>query len=118
MKRALDLCPLNRPVKINTDSNYAIKCFTEWSKAWVANGWVNKAKKPVENRDLIEEVLNQVKERDMAKVRTTFNWVRGHGSDAGNIAADSLAVKGALVPRVNAIGSGDAAVVPWQVSHG
>lgn len=52
-------------------------------------------KKPVENRDLVESILNKVEERAELKVKSLFEWVKGHESDSGNQAADRLAVNGA-----------------------
>ena len=76
---------------------------TQWCKGWIRNGWVNAAKKPVENKDLIEEILGQIKDRDAAGVTTTFVWIKGHSSDLGNTAADELAVKAALDAKVNGV---------------
>ncbi|KAG9712724.1 hypothetical protein KCU75_g24689, partial [Aureobasidium melanogenum] len=46
IQRALEIAPRNRPVTIYTDSNYSIKCVTEWFVKWRANGWLNASKKP------------------------------------------------------------------------
>ena len=56
-------------------------------------------KKPVENRDLVEEILKLLQERDLCKVTTEFEWVKGHASNEGNIEADKLAVLGAQEGR-------------------
>jgi ribonuclease HI len=53
------------------------------------------AKKPVENKDLVEAALAKIEEREVLKVKTLFVWVKGHSSDPGNTAADKLAVEGA-----------------------
>lgn len=102
IQRALELAPRNRPVTIFSDSNYAIKCVTEWFVKWRQNGWVNAAKKPVENKDIVERVLYLLEERhsiggQSAKVQ--FQWVKGHKNNEGNIAADELAVAGAREAR-------------------
>ncbi|MGE5605648.1 MAG: ribonuclease HI [Bacteroidota bacterium] len=45
-------------VKLYSDSAYLINAFRQnWFKNWLANGWQNSQKKPVENRDLWEEIL-------------------------------------------------------------
>lgn len=92
--RALDHIPIHRDACIVTDSNYAIKCLTLWSRKWATNGWRNAAGKPVENKDLIEPIVAWIRERGLAKAKTEFRWVKGHANDAGNAAADELAVKG------------------------
>lgn len=56
---------------------------------------MTKDKKPVENRDLIESILVKIEERNGLKVKTLFEWIKGHNRDPGNEAADRLAVNGA-----------------------
>lgn len=80
---------------IVTDSRYAIDCVTNWSRKWIRNNWQTADKKPVENKDLVQSILVKISERDSLKVTTTFEWVKGHSSDAGNGEADRLAVLGA-----------------------
>jgi ribonuclease HI len=99
-------------VLIYSDSKYAIKCVTEWFQRWEAKGWitvagaegadgaVTLAKKQVENRDLVEEVLRIIRDREKAGVKTRFEWVKGHSGDEGNEGADRLAVQGARMPEV------------------
>lgn len=93
--RALEIAPRHRPVTIVTDSRYAIDCVTNWSRKWIRNNWQTADKKPVENKDLVQSILVKISERDSLKVTTTFEWVKGHSSDAGNGEADRLAVLGA-----------------------
>ncbi|KAI5281880.1 hypothetical protein KEM52_003840, partial [Ascosphaera acerosa] len=93
--RALDIAPRTRPVRIVTDSQYAIKCVTVWFGKWRSNGWRNAAGKPVENKDLITAVIARIEERESLGSRTLFEWVKGHNADPGNEAADQLAVMGA-----------------------
>ncbi|THW77639.1 hypothetical protein D6D19_02088 [Aureobasidium pullulans] len=103
IQRALEIAPRNRPVTIYTDSNYSIKCVTEWFVKWKANGWLNAARKPVENKDLIEKILNLIEQRkNMSQEisnKVEFVWVKGHATNEGNIAADELAVAGAREAR-------------------
>lgn len=93
--RALDIIPRNRDVIIKSDSKYAIDCVTTWFVNWRRNNWRNAAGKAVENKDLIENVLTKIEERDRVKVRTTFEWIKGHSGAGGNDEADKLAVAGA-----------------------
>jgi ribonuclease HI len=105
IQRALEIAPRNRPVTICTDSNYSIKCVTEWFVKWRANGWLNAARKPVENKDLIEKILALIDQRkNMSQEISSINkvefvWVKGHATNEGNIAADELAVAGAREAR-------------------
>lgn len=56
---------------------------------------MTRDKKPVENKDLVESILVKIEERNDLKVRTVFEWVKGHNKDPGNEEADKLAVNGA-----------------------
>lgn len=93
--RALDVVPKNRDVTIVTDSRYAIDCVTSWYINWRRNGWKTATGKAVENKDLVETILNRVEERKRLKAQTKFEWIKGHANHPGNIEADQLAVNGA-----------------------
>lgn len=95
IQRALDIAPSHRDVTIFTDSRYAIDCVTNWYKNWQRNGWTNSRGKPVENKDLVQDIREKIEERDAFGRQTLFVWVKGHAADKGNIEADRLAVEGA-----------------------
>lgn len=95
-KRAIEIAPINMPVRIHTDSQYAIKCLTTWFVEWEKkNKWLNAAGKPVENRDIIEPAIARIRERGEAGAKTVFVHVPGHCGVEGNEAADILAKNGA-----------------------
>jgi ribonuclease HI len=74
---ALSSAPPNVSINLVTDSAYVSNCFLErWYDGWRRNGWVNSKKKPVENRELWEELIALVEAR-----RGPLRWthVRGHG---------------------------------------
>jgi ribonuclease HI len=93
--RAIDIAPRHRDVTIITDSRYAIDCVTVWFVNWRRNNWMTRDKKPVENKDLVESILVKIEERNDLRVKTVFEWVKGHNKDHGNEEADKLAVNGA-----------------------
>ena len=93
--RALEIVPRNRNVIIVTDSRYAIDCVTSWYINWRKKGWKTSAGKAVENKDIVENVLAKIEERDKLNVQTTFEWIKGHANNPGNVEADKLAVDGA-----------------------
>ncbi|OAA79543.1 Ribonuclease H-like protein [Akanthomyces lecanii RCEF 1005] len=95
MLRALQVCPTGTTVKIISDSQYSIKCVTQWATSWKKKGWVTATGEPVKNQDIIRSVLAKMEERGKAGGATQFEWVKGHSSDRGNQAADALAVRGA-----------------------
>lgn len=92
--RALEVTPPKQAVQIFTDSKYAIQCITEWYRNWEKNGW-KTAQGPVKNRDLVEAIRARINDREAKRAQTQFTWVKGHADDAGNNAADVLAVQGA-----------------------
>lgn len=64
----------NMEIQVFTDSAYVSNCFREkWHESWERNKWRNAAKKPVENRDLWEELLSLV-----GKHEVVFFRVKGH----------------------------------------
>ena len=85
--RAFD-CPL----VVVSDSTYVVHCFRDrWWENWLRRGWVNKARKPVANRDLWEPLIDAYRARD----DVDFQWVKGHSGDRWNDEADRLAVEAA-----------------------
>jgi ribonuclease HI len=118
MVRALEVAPKDRRIVIVSDSKYSIDCVTDWFRNWQRNNWVNSSKKAVENKDLVQKILEQLEERlrlnqhrmsdgedvisedkrsywDRGPGGVKFEWVKGHDKDEGNSAADVLAVAGA-----------------------
>ena len=80
---------LEGPLEVVSDSTYVVNCFRDrWWEGWVRRGWVNSKKKPVANRDLWEPLVNIYRARPI-----TFRWVKGHGGNKWNDAADRLAVE-------------------------
>ncbi|MEO7775521.1 MAG: ribonuclease HI [Steroidobacteraceae bacterium] len=71
---------------VYTDSQYVMKGITEWLPNWKARGWRTADKKPVKNQDLWERL-----EREAARHRLTWHWVKGHAGNAGNERVDKLA---------------------------
>ena len=85
--RAFD-CPL----LVVSDSTYVVHCFRDgWWENWLRRGWLNKARKPVANRDLWEPLIDAYRARD----DVGFQWVKGHSGDRWNDEADRLAAEAA-----------------------
>jgi ribonuclease HI len=83
-------------LEVVSDSTYVVNCFRDrWWEGWRARGWLNKAKKPVANRDLWEPLIDLVEER----ADVTFRWVKGHSGDEMNDLVDRLAVDAAATQR-------------------
>jgi ribonuclease HI len=76
-----------RQVALYSDSAYVVNCFRDkWYERWRQNGWRNAQKRPVENRDLWEELVALHEKHDV-----TWHKVAGHTGDPLNERADRLA---------------------------
>ena len=82
---------LNRPchVKIHSDSALIINAFTKgWIDNWLKKGWKKSNKKPVENKDLWEQMLEAAKPHSVEWIK-----VKGHANDERNNRVDKIAVE-------------------------
>jgi ribonuclease HI len=80
--------PSHQPLLIESDSQYAIKCASEWVVAWKRKGWKTAGGTPVKNLELVQAIDRAIGER-VGPVR--FRWVRGHVGNPFNERADQLA---------------------------
>lgn len=81
---------LNKPciVTVCSDSALIINAFNDkWIDNWIKRGWKKADKKPVENRDLWEEMLAA-----MQRHQIIWKKVKGHSTDERNNRVDELAV--------------------------
>lgn len=77
----------NKETVVYSDSAYVINGITNWIHGWIAKGWINSQKKPVENKELWQE-LYALKQRFN---NIEFVKVKGHSDNEGNNKADALA---------------------------
>lgn len=76
-------------VKIHSDSALIINAFTKgWIANWQNKGWKRADKKPVENRELWEKLLQNTEPHKVSWIK-----VKGHSDDKLNNRVDELAVK-------------------------
>jgi ribonuclease HI len=73
---------------IESDSQYAIKCASEWIHGWRRKGWKTASGSPVKNLALIQSIDVAITVRTG---RVRFQWVRGHVGNHFNELADTLA---------------------------
>ncbi len=84
---------LDGRLEVVSDSTYVVNCFRDrWWEGWLARGWLNKAKKPVANRDLWEPLIEAVRSHPEP---VGFEWVKGHSGDPMNDVVDRLAAESA-----------------------
>lgn len=81
-----------KDVVVYSDSAYVVNCINDkWYVNWQKNGWKNSKKKPVENKELWEELLNQISRvEDECIVNVSFSKVKGHSGNKWNEHADLL----------------------------
>lgn len=76
-------------VKVHSDSALIINAFTKgWIQNWQKNGWKKADKKPVENRELWEEMIHYVNKHKVSWIK-----VKGHSDNELNNRVDQLAVE-------------------------
>lgn len=74
-------------VDVYSDSAYLVNAFLQrWLTNWVRRGWLKSDKKPVENRDLWEQLL---KFTQIHEIR--WHKVKGHADNPLNNRCDELA---------------------------
>jgi len=73
-------------VALYTDSQYVRKGILEWMPQWKRRDWRTADKKPVKNVDLWQAL-----EREIARHKIEWHWVKGHAGVPGNEHADRLA---------------------------
>ncbi|MBC7300447.1 MAG: ribonuclease HI [Nocardia sp.] len=90
--------PGTEPMLIESDSQYAIKCASEWITSWRRNGWRTSTGGAVKNVEIIKQIDRAITARE-GPVR--FRWVRGHVGNYFNEQADKLAGEAARAVRDN-----------------
>jgi len=78
-------------VVLYSDSEYTIKCVTQWVNRWRKNGWKTAKNRPVKNAPLIRQLWELAYCNDRG-VSVSFIHVKGHAGVYGNEQADALAV--------------------------
>ena len=85
---------LKKPCRVHvlSDSAYVVNAHRKgWLATWQRNGWRTAAKKPVENQDLWQELLEAERPHELI-----FELVKGHAGHELNERADELAVAARL----------------------
>ncbi len=83
------LLALKRPVRVDlySDSQYLVRAFNDgWLNRWRSNGWRTAGKKPVENQDLWERLVQAASQHQV-----NWRYVAGHAGHEHNEACDRMA---------------------------
>lgn len=92
--------PGDQPLLIESDSQYAIKCASEWLAGWKRKGWKTASGGAVKNLALVQGIDQAIIDRP-GPVR--FRWVRGHVGNHYNEVADTLAGEAARAVASGAV---------------
>lgn len=93
--KALTALKRRSSVKLYSDSAYLVNAFRQgWVKAWIRNGFLTSARKPVENRDLWERLIMLDSEHSVCWVK-----VAGHSNDKMNELCDRMAREQAVLMK-------------------
>ncbi len=84
--KALEVLKEKCEVAIYTDSKYVKDGMTKWILNWIKNNWKTANKKPVKNKELWQDLQNQVNRHEIS-----WFWVKGHSGDKWNEHVDTLA---------------------------
>ncbi|WFD22143.1 ribonuclease H [Malassezia equina] len=85
------------PLRIWTDSQYAINCIEKWMSTWRSHNWKRLNGEDVSNKDLLLQIDQAI---GRLELRPTFEFVKGHDGTYGNEMADQLANEGARRPAL------------------
>ena len=78
--------PEGARVEVVSDSQYVVKGMTEWVAGWIRRGWKKSDRKPVQNRELWQRLVEEAESRDVS-----WSWVEGHAGHPENERCDQLA---------------------------
>jgi ribonuclease HI len=79
-----------KPIRVFSDSKYAIASIFHYAEGWKRNGWRTSTGTWVMNRHIIEPAMEQVR-RLRASGTLSAKWVKGHSGVTYNEVADRLA---------------------------
>ena len=84
---ALELLKQPCKVRLYSDSAYLVNAFNQhWIANWQRNGWQTSQKKPVENKELWQRLLELCRTHEVEFIK-----VKGHADNAENSRCDELA---------------------------
>lgn len=73
---------------IYSDSKYAINCITKWIHGWKRNNWITSNKSEVKNKDILEDIDEELQTCKRKKISVDFTWVKAHDTNVYNNTID------------------------------
>jgi len=92
--RALSFLQVPCTIEIRADSAYAMNGTNTWVEAWTENGYINSKHKPVENRDLWEQIYTYKSKHDLIIRHVKSHTRRNDLHSQSNRLVDHFAVNG------------------------
>ena len=92
VKRAIENLDSHEIQLIISDSNLSMRSFREYIHNWKNNGWKAYNKKPIKNKELIQETYAKLNEKLKNKI-ILFKWTKAHAKNGFNELCDELAKK-------------------------
>lgn len=83
--------PELKHLMVYSDSKYVVNGVTSQIGNWVTNNWIKRDGNPVSNQSEWKELLTGMDVLRSNGTKVTVEWVKGHGTNFGNIKADQLA---------------------------
>ncbi|MBO1332880.1 ribonuclease H [Streptomyces sp. VRA16 Mangrove soil] len=96
LERLLRTVPVDVPLEVRMDSQYAMKAVTTWLPGWKRKGWKTASGKPVANQELVARIDELLQGR-----KVEFTYVPAHQVDGDplNDFADRAASQAAVVQQ-------------------
>lgn len=85
----------NKKYEVYSDSQYACKAITEYSRIWAKNGWKTSNSQPVKHQKLIQSINESVNEILDRGANLDIKYIPAHVGHEGNEMADRYAKLGA-----------------------
>lgn len=96
-ERILKVKEKNVQFEVYSDSAYVVNAINnKWLCGWRANGWRTKAKEPVKNQDLWEQVVIYLEAMKEANQKVVLTRIKGHAGNTFNELCDKLAKEEAV----------------------
>lgn len=86
IKNVLEQFEAGTELTIFTDSQYARNCCAQWMHGWARRGWMTPLMNPVQNQDIIKDIMALDK-----KLKVKYVWIRSHCGIKYNERVDTLA---------------------------